>query len=115
MSTDLERLHKVVSGERTSRGCGKTFARCHEIAGAILLGGYNNIIVAISYERDIDYIMPMLIGVLDEYGISHEPLSRTRMKCGPKIISFMAHLDGGENDTRMRGVEANYVPMRHWD
>jgi len=115
MTTDLERLRDVISGKRTDRRCGKTHARCHHLAWVILLGEHDTIIVMISHERDINYIKPILIGVLDEYGISHEPMGRLKMKCNSKTIMFMAHLDEKGNEYRTKGIRANYVPMRHWD
>ena len=33
--TDMERLHKVASGELIGRQVGKTFLRCHELCGLV--------------------------------------------------------------------------------
>lgn len=66
MITDIDRLHNVVDGNKLGRGVGKTFAKCHEIAGLIDLG-FKEIFCIIKCYRDTHHILPMLSDVLYEY------------------------------------------------
>lgn len=68
MITDIDRLHKVVTGELTGRGCGKTFASCHELFGVLMTSKENVIVCYINHWKDLDYILPMFRKILDEYG-----------------------------------------------
>lgn len=65
MKTDLNRLHKVAEGELTGPRCGKTFLQCHVAAGFIELG-FTEIICVVSEYQDINHIVPMLKGILEE-------------------------------------------------
>ena len=38
MITDIERLHAVINGDVRGRRVGKTFSKCHEVAGLVELG-----------------------------------------------------------------------------
>lgn len=66
--TNIERLHDVIDGKRHGRGTGKTFARCHEVAGLIELG-HETIYCAMTLWKDVEYLTPMLAGVLQEHGL----------------------------------------------
>ncbi len=46
--TDIDKLHAVVDGRVDYIGCGKTFAKCHELAGVIELND-NEFVEKISY------------------------------------------------------------------
>lgn len=112
MSTDIERLHKVVDGKEQGRGCGKTFARCHEVAGLVELG-HKYIFCITTNHKDWQYIEPMLSDVLQEYGIK---LTRVRKpdeyRANESIIRLIPKRD---QEQRTRGQEGVLVPMGHWD
>ena len=69
MPTDIDRLHDVIEERVGGRGCGKTFAVCHILAGLIELGRCDHIHVLVTVYRDIEHILPMLWRTCDEYGI----------------------------------------------
>lgn len=79
MATDLVRLHNVASGKLQGRGVGKTYLKCHDVAGTICLGE-DYIIVLVSYLRDINYIYPMLREVLHEYSLEVDKVVMTNHK-----------------------------------
>ena len=72
MNTDIERLHDVVTYKVSGRGCGKTYAACHELAGVLEVGKSNKIICIIKYSRDLKWLLPMISDVLKEYRLSIE-------------------------------------------
>lgn len=67
MSTDLDRLHAVVSGELRGRQVGKTWAHCHDLVSAIELGE-PEVRAVVATLRDVNHVLPMLVGVLQERG-----------------------------------------------
>ena len=111
MATDIDRLHSVVSGDIRHRGCGKTFARCHEAAGMIALG-HKRIFCRTSTKRDTDYILPMLHDVLKEHGMRLERGTREdEYRVGEAVIRF---IPGYRFEKATRGCEGVIVPMEHW-
>lgn len=70
MVTDFERLHKVVTGELIGRGCGKTFASCHELLNTLFLDNVKDIVCIIKTRRDLTYIFPMFMDIARESEIS---------------------------------------------
>lgn len=68
MKTDIDRLHKVASGEWQGQGCGQTFLDCHHVAAALECGE-TSIICIIPRMRWKDHIFPMLFDVLDDHAI----------------------------------------------
>lgn len=109
MTTDIDRLHRVVEGKVDHRGCGKTFARCHEVAGYVELG-HRNIFCLVSSIRDREYIVPMLAGVLYDHNLLLGASSpRDVFTAGNSVIRFITE----ERDTR--GYEGIMVLMRHED
>lgn len=116
MATDIDRLHDVVGGRVRGGKIGKTYARCHELAGTIETGEHDYIIVQITRYSDIQYIMPMLTTILKEHHIEIESTNEQRKEivCNGKKIWFRV-IDSREDENRLCGIRANYVPMRHWD
>jgi len=113
VKTDIERLHKVVNKELQGRGVGKTFAKCHDVAGLIQTTDVKYIFCMISLKRDMDYILPMLERVLEEHGLTFYHKLRTELVVNGVTIKFIREDDF---DQRTRGYD-NYaiVRMRHWD
>lgn len=69
MTTNIERLHKVVtSNHYLGRQSGYTFAQCHNVASALQLGN-SDIVCLITVERDVMYLLPMLEDVLSDCDI----------------------------------------------
>lgn len=66
MGTDIDRLHKVVLGELRGRGCGKTVALCHCIAGAIE-SGETEVDVVVPQHRWMGDTKSVLWDILDEH------------------------------------------------
>jgi len=118
MHTDLERLQAVKEGRLTGRGCGKTFARCHDVAGAIELG-FKHIYCVVTHHRDISYILPMLMNVLEDHAI---PCQDINLNHGRGLL-FLNSIDVTIHFIRrdlpedyMRGIDRSFkVPMGHWD
>ncbi len=52
METDIERLHDVLEGKRTGRGCGRTTAVCHLILGDLEVGESPTVRVLLSSFQD---------------------------------------------------------------
>jgi len=111
MTTDLEHLHKVVRGEVGGRRCGKTYARCHELAGVIELGN-KHIFCGISAELDLGYLLPMISTVFDEHGLKISRVAKDTIKAGEATIKFITP---ERLDRAGRGVDAVYVAMAHLD
>lgn len=112
--TDIDALHKVIEkrevGDSLSRGCGKTFARCHELAGVIEVGDFKVIVVAISLYRDLQYILPMIKEVFAEHGLEWEYRPQHyEILCNDKHIYFIPH-DALRHRTRGLG-DYFYHPM----
>ena len=112
MSTDIDRLHDVIDGRTSGRGVGKTFAKCHDVAGLIELG-LSTVFCVITNYRDIGYILPMLDEVLTEHNMKIEKKQQHHIFLNNKIrITFVSENDVGR---RLRGLEGGIVWMRHWD
>ena len=114
--TDLEKLHDLVE-ERTRgfslpRQCGKTFLRCHELAGQAEVGDFNCIIVGMSYMSDLDYLLPMVKRVFEEHNLIMRRLAHNRFRVNDKTILF---LSADQMKTKTRGLEYFYQPMMHQD
>lgn len=69
--TDLDRLHKVVNGELVGRQCGKTFAKCCELIGAIETTKDKLIICYVWFLVDVNYILPMVSKILKEQNLPY--------------------------------------------
>lgn len=68
MNTDIDRLHNVVDGTLKGQQVGKTFAKCHEVAGLVELG-FTDIYCIVREYKDIEYIMLMVYGVFLDHDL----------------------------------------------
>ena len=68
MRLDLDRLHKVVTGEITHRGCGKTVAHCADVAGLIELGE-KDIWLRVEKLIDVQHVLQTLREVFGAMGL----------------------------------------------
>lgn len=110
MSTSIDRLHKVVARELHGRGCGRTYARIHELVGSIELGDIKTGVVLISYHNDLYYIMPMLVSVLNERGIDFKVINQNKLRINDITVYFKTPQDS------LRGIGDYFeVPMQHND
>jgi len=115
MPTDIDRLHDVIEGKSTGRQCGKTYARCHELAAQVTLGNVPLIIVVISHCRDVHYLLPMIYQVFDEYQIQYKRFNQAmyRLETQNCCIKFVVADDLAFN---LRGLDNHVIVyMRHWD
>lgn len=114
MKTDIERLHSVVERKTCGRGCGKTFARVHELASNIDLDLVRRGVIVITAYRDISYILPMIRAVFEERELP--PIKQVgpyKFQCGDTILDFVAECDYVRYS---RGRDNFFeIPMRHWD
>ena len=110
MKTDIDRLHKVISGEIYGRGCGKTFARCHELAGIIETSNISLIICIMTKWNDIFYLKPMIKEVFLEHNLKITAENRFDFMCNGKKIKFIVEQDFYD---RTRGIDAYILFI--WD
>lgn len=96
MKTDINELHKLLEwrnkiGEyNLPRGCGKTLLKCHELAGSIEVGEFNTIVIGIPYYHTLNFLIPVLKGVLDEHHLKYVYKQQDRiMLCNDKKIIFV--------------------------
>lgn len=92
MPTDIHRLHQVVLGELRGRRVGKTFAACHEVVGDILVDSLGMVVCVVKFERDVNWIVPMLVEVMAEYGLTVSKCRELRYMCNGKVIQFISSL-----------------------
>lgn len=118
MITDIELLHKVVSGQVHGRGIGKTFAQCHNVAGAIELG-FDNVFMVITNYRDIMYIIPMLRDVLTDHGIKIDALNyKDKIMClgGIDKRTTVKFITEEDIYRKIRGIDKPFIVYaRHGD
>lgn len=96
MKTDVDRLRAVVEGRLHGRGCGKTFAACHNLAGLLLTVTPGNVIIWRLPEFFwLSHIKPTLAQVLEEYAILKQVTwkNETRMRCLGKDVLFVTTLE----------------------
>ena len=113
ITTDIDRLHRVVKGKDRGRGVGKTFAKCHEVLGHLYLG-QRDIFCMITEYYDLRYILPMLEGILEEGGLKIDRVNKSTHEFFvlDSRIMFIAERSW---DYRTRGYQGAMVYMRHWD
>ena len=112
-STDLDQLHAVVDGRINHRRCGKTFAKCHEVAGFIELE-YPLIICRIKFMRDVQHIRPMLLDVLREHELTYAVANRDTLKVEGAEVRFRL-IDDLYNPVELRGLrDPVVVDMIDW-
>ena len=114
MKTNIDHLHKVVSGEVQGRRIGKTFARIHELASCLEVSNIKNGIVYIQYEHDMQYLLPMIRDVFHERSLEYSFRRPDNILiCNGVIIRFIPYQERVE---RLRGIGDHFeVMMRHND
>jgi len=115
MKTDIDRLHAVIEGKITGRGVGRTYAKCHEIAGILEVTDVQDIYLIVTHMSDRYYILPMLISVLDEHFISKAPYRSTDQYITVYPNRKIWFISEYNFDKRLRGCEGAIVYMRHED
>lgn len=119
--TDLDQLHKVVTGQVYGRRQGKTTARIHELASIIELGNVPEIIIVISAHRDMDYLRPMIENIFRERKLPGLLRYRKRSGlvgiCGNTLLSFVITDKWGElpYEEMMGRPDCPIVFIRHGD
>jgi len=113
--TDLDRLHAVLEGKLVGRGVGKTYARCHVLAGLIEVG-HREVVVVLSHRNDLSYVLPMLERVFAEHGLGVErvKMDGPSMEVGGARVRFLFCQDL-QWEEKLRGLVGGIVYMRHWD
>lgn len=120
LSTDIDRLHRVVATlpAGLGRGCGKTFARCHELCGTLEVGRLDAVAGLLRRRAHLDFILPMLDQVLDEHRISY--VMENGKRKGSRYVRAYVHVpDCGEKSIHWfwvydkrepwRGINCHYV------
>jgi len=111
MKTDIERLHRVVEGVESGRGSGKTFARCHELAGCIEVGE-KLVFCVVTTMNDVSYLRPLIHEVLGEHGIYEQWVNRATFFADGATIKIILEKDFYR---ATRGSNGAIVYMRHGD
>lgn len=100
MRTDINELHKLLEwrnkiGEyKLPKACGKTLLKCHELAGSIEVGELNTIIVGIPYYHVLNFLIPILEGVLNEHKLKYVYTQQGHILfCNDKKIVFLSKDD----------------------
>lgn len=108
MRLDLDRLHKVVTGEITHRGCGKTVAHCVDVAGLIDLGE-KDIWLRVEKMMDVPHVLQTLRQVFAALGLPEVRTASTYYYvCGETTMRFVS-LDSLEHRTAGYPAEWPYV------
>ena len=112
--TDLDKLHNVIEKRSSGlpRRAGKTYARCHELAGHVEVGDFRNIIVGMTHYSDVDYLFPMIEDIFNEHRIELKRISQNVFQANGKRILFMS---SSQMSNKTRGLEYFYQPMGHLD
>lgn len=96
MITDIERLHKIVdqrNGGDFYRQKGKTFSKCHDVAGMIELELFNVVVVFISHYNDVKYIFPMLREVFNDHELELKNVDQYTLISNDCLIKFFSERD----------------------
>lgn len=103
METNIDHLHDVIEGRTGGRNCGKTFAKCHLIAGYIETG-IERIYIKITNRSQIGFMINMLGSVLKEHDLPFavEIMNKTA-RSGDTVIRFILENDTNRNIELMRG------------
>jgi hypothetical protein len=79
--TDINRLHDVLEGRLHGRGCGKSFATAHVLAGAIQVQNprsvLNKFVVGCSSMQSMEHFKHMFEEVARSYGLWFKKTMRT--------------------------------------
>jgi hypothetical protein len=100
MKINIEELHKLLEwrnkvGEyNLPKNCGKTLLKCHELAGSIEVGKLNTMVICIPYYHALNFLIPVLKGVLDEHHLKYTYKQQDRIiLCNNKKIIFVLEDD----------------------
>jgi len=111
MKTDIDRLHRVIT-TGGGRGCGKTYAICHLVAGYVEMGN-KRIALIIDNLHDIIYLRPMLYSVFEEHELVVKKLMRDTIQVNSSIVKFFV---ADKNlQERLRGVPWLVQSMGKYD
>jgi len=89
MRTELDKLHKVKLGYLNGRGCGKTFAKVHDLASHVELG-FERVFCVITQYRDLKYLTPMIQGIFEERKLPGvKRITLRHWICGDTHIHFI--------------------------
>ena len=108
--TDICRLHKIVAGELSGEGCGKTTARIHELASIVELGE-RKVICTITHYSDLGYLRPMIHDIFEERELKITFPSHGQAQCYDCKIFFV--LEDVLTEF-LRGFEGSIVEMTHY-
>jgi len=113
MNTDIDHLHKVISGQIYGRQCGKTYARCHQLAGHIETG-HQSIICEVARYDDLSYLLPMIEQVFREHRLVFT-FNKSNYLLMVEPNSVVRFLKTEDIQRKSRGLEYLYLPMAWWD
>jgi hypothetical protein len=107
MTTDLDRLHKVVTGELRGRGVGRTYASCQYLAGTLETCEPNSCIIWVVPRFSwMSHIRPMLDQVLREHDIMYHWSDSITLVANQCRIKFVPSHD--KKAVEHYGVLSNY-------
>lgn len=109
MKIDIDRLHDVVTEKIGGRGCDKTFAKLHEIAGLIGVGE-KVVFGIIERMQDVNHIRPMLFQIMEEHGIGIKQIRQNEFMAGDSRIIFALR----SQPDKMRGIKAAVVVVEEY-
>ena len=103
--TDLDKLHDVfLHNFVVDKQCGKTYATCFELLGAVELGD-ENIYYLTNFYGSMNYVIQMFLDIILESGYSFKQISRDTFRVLHSKIRFITK-DNAENI--LRGLD-NYT------
>lgn len=107
--TDHEKLMEMYAGVRRGRGCGKTLAICHIIAGLCEIGDQKHIHVALSYMRDCFHFERQLWEVLEEHGLSFQKCNSYRLLVNGPAGQIIIFFHGEQDPNLGLGASKGYL------
>lgn len=110
MTTDIDRLHDVIDGKLVYRGCGKTYAQCHQIVGFVDLDELY-VTCAVDYVHDLYHIWPMLQEVAEEAGHQFEHIGPNAVRIGSTDVRAVS-TKGPDWGRQLRGRSGPLIHMR---
>lgn len=88
MTCDLDRLHKVVTGELTGKGCGKTYAQIQEIISSVQLGCCKHVIVFVDFLKDVPDIHRSIIQAVKLTNINIDWVKEQELSINGVVVRF---------------------------
>lgn len=93
MKTDIDRLHKTIITNDTSRRCGKTLLLCHSVAGEIEVGDAEEIVCLGQQKQHAEFIRKVFEEVCEEHQLEIEKRKRYRLVVEGKNVFFMTNTE----------------------